>query len=137
MLQDMKDKDAKRVEDGTKSYKKSHDMSESVRVCQSLSESGPYQRTPLGNLHLSASLCISLHLSLNLFASLYVEEETEKKQKSRTEHGIGKFTVPRNLNTATWQTWQTWKHSGDMRSPKKTACQVSRSWILPAQSRQI
>jgi len=29
-----------------------------------------------------------------------VEEETEKKQKSRTEHGIGKFTVPRNLNTA-------------------------------------
>ena len=31
------------------------------------------------------------------------EEETEKKQKSRTEHGIGKLTVPKNLNTATWQ----------------------------------
>ena len=106
-------------------------------TCQSLSESVRVGAIPKDTAGQSASLCISLHLSLNLFASLYVEEETEKKQKSRIEHGIGKFTVPRNLNTATWQTWQTWKHSGDMRSPKKTACQVSRSWILPAQSRQI
>ena len=29
-----------------------------------------------------------------------VEEEAEKKQKSRSEHGIGKFSVPRNLSTA-------------------------------------
>ena len=50
MLQDMKDKDAKRVEDGTKSYKKSHDMSESVRV-------GAIPKDTAGQ---SASLCISL-----------------------------------------------------------------------------
>ena len=60
MLQDMKDKDAKRVEDGTKSYKKSHDMSESVRV-------GAIPKDTAGQ---SASLCISLHLSASLCISL-------------------------------------------------------------------
>ena len=53
-------------------HKKLQKVTWHVRVCQSLSESGPYQRTPLGNLHLSASLCISLHLSASLSESLCI-----------------------------------------------------------------
>lgn len=33
----------------------------------------------------------------------FLQEEAEKKQKSRSEHGIGKFSVPRNLSTVAWQ----------------------------------
>ena len=64
MLQDMKDKDAKRVEDGTKSYKKSHDMSESVRVCQSRGHTKGHRWAICISLHLSASLSESLCISL-------------------------------------------------------------------------
>ena len=58
-------------------HKKLQKVTWHVRVCQSLSESGPYQRTPLGNLHLSASLCISLWISLHLFTL------RKKQRKSR------------------------------------------------------
>lgn len=39
-------------------------------------------------------------LGRSSFCELSSEEESEKKQISREEHGIGQFSVPLNLNTA-------------------------------------